>query len=242
MTWMEEQIVDIFPMGDRAVVFQFEHTIDVKVNELVHQMKYTITQCALEGIETLIPSFNNLTIVYNPSIQTYDSVVHQILQLRYEEQPDMWQTKTIHLPVVFNATYGPDLSLIAERANQTVEEVVNYFTSHSFYTYMIGFIAGYPYSGDIAECYALPRRKEPRLRVPKGTIQIANRMTGISTLTSPSGWHMIGWTPMDMFDPYATPPTTVQAGTLIRYVAITEEEAVNWNDHVQREWNAKWNV
>jgi inhibitor of KinA len=84
---------------------------------------------------------------------------------------------------------------------------------------MIGFLPGFAYMGEVDERIAVPRRDSPRLKVPKGSVGIAGRQTGIYPLESPGGWQIIGRTQLDIFTPDAEPPCLLAAGDQVRFVA-----------------------
>ena len=65
---------------------------------------------------------------------------------------------------------------------------------------MLGFLPGFPYMGDLPPQLALPRRADPRVRVPAGSVSIATNLTAIYPYESPGGWHLIGTTPIRLFD------------------------------------------
>lgn len=230
------------PMGDQALVIQFENIVSLEVSKRVHALTQRIKQSKIAGVKDLFPAFNNLTVCYDPVIIQYDQLIDTLQNLSWDVNEETHlDSKTIHVPVVFGGEYGPDLDEIAERAGLSSAEVVELLTSQSFLVYMIGFIAGYAYCGDIDPRLSFPRRANPRQKVRKGTIQIVNQQTGIFTMTAPSGWHLVGWTPMEMFNPYANPPSLLAAGNYLRYVPIQPEEAESWNERRQREWDEQWN-
>ena len=76
---------------------------------------------------------------------------------------------------------------------------------------MLGFLPGFPYMGDLPAELALPRRADPRVRVPAGSISIATTLTAIYPYESPGGWHLIGATPIRLFDPSAFAPGAPRA-------------------------------
>jgi inhibitor of KinA len=93
---------------------------------------------------------------------------------------------------------------------------------------MIGFTPGYPYLGEVPEAISTPRRKTPRILVPKGSVGIAKQQTGIYSVDSPGGWQIIGWTPVNLFDPQAQPPSLLMMGDRVRFQAISAQEASQW--------------
>lgn len=229
-------------MGDQAVVAQFENKLSLQVSRRVQSFAHLIKKSELIGIKHLLPAFNNLTICYDPTIIEYHELIDKLRSLEEDISENVvTESKTLHIPVVFGGEHGPDLEEISRRSGLSSEEVIKLLHSKPYFVYMIGFIAGYPYCGDIDERLALPRRSNPRIKVKKGTIQIVNQQTGIFTITAPSGWHLVGWTPMEMFNPNVDPPSMFRGGDYVQYIPIDAGEAENWNEQRQREWDQKWN-
>ena len=89
-----------------------------------------------------------------------------------------------------------------------------------FHVYMLGFLPGFPYMGDLPQQLALPRRPDPRLRVPAGSISIATSLTAIYPYESPGGWHLIGTTPIRLFDADRARPALLAPGDAVRFQPI----------------------
>lgn len=232
-----------FPMGDKAIVIQFENVISPETNKRVQTAAYLIRTNQIKGVTQLIPAFNNLTVCYDPVLIEYEDLVKELKQFEgYDIGEVQIHSKTLHVPVVFGGDYGPDLEEIANHAGIDVEDAVSLIQSKRYFVYMIGFIAGYPYCGDVDPSLSLPRRTNPRAKVEKGTIQIVNNLTGIFTMTAPSGWHIVGWTPMEIFNPKSDPPSLLQAGDYVQYVPVSEEEIKRWDQDSQKAWDRKWNM
>jgi KipI family sensor histidine kinase inhibitor len=85
---------------------------------------------------------------------------------------------------------------------------------------MVGFLPGYPYMGDLPAALALPRRADPRVRVPPGSVAIATTMTAIYPLESPGGWHLIGTTPIPIFDAHRQSPALFAPGDAVRFEPV----------------------
>ncbi|MFJ7726878.1 5-oxoprolinase subunit PxpB [Neobacillus sp. NPDC097160] len=231
-----------FPMGDQAIVVQFKNEISIEVSKQVQMFAHLIQANKIPGIIQLLPAFNNLTVCYDPKVVGFIQLKAFLEGLEDFKSTQMDQeSKTISLPVVFGNEYGADLDIVAKKADLTTDEVIQLLLSKSYFVYMLGFIAGYPYCGDIDKRLSLPRRSNPRIKVPKGTIQIVNNLCGIFTMTAPSGWHLMGWTPMDIFNPNIDPPCLLQAGDYVKYVPIKASEAENWDEKRQRKWDQEWN-
>ena len=89
---------------------------------------------------------------------------------------------------------------------------------------MMGFLPGFPYLGNLDERLHTPRRKEPRTGIPAGSVGIGGAQTGVYPLTSPGGWHILGLTPVKLYDPGADDPVLLHSGDMIRFRSISEEE------------------
>lgn len=239
---MLRKSLSYIPMGEKTIIIKFEDILSPKVNKCVRSLSQIITERNIEGIERLIPAFNSLAVCYNPIIIKFNKLVEQLKELEdsINDERDIKGNK-IFIPVVFGGDYGPDLEEVAERTNLSSRDVVGIIQSKPYLVYMVGFIAGFPYCGDLDERLILPRRSNPRIKIPKGSIAIANEQIGLYTISSPGGWHIVGWSPMETFNPHHEPPSIINAGDNVQLVQINSEEADSWNEQRQREWDLKWN-
>jgi TIGR00370 family protein len=123
--------------------------------------------------------------------------------------------KTFEIPVVYD---GPDLQWVAQQTGMTVEEVAKAHSEPLYTVFMVGFLPGFPYMGELPKTLQLPRRAEPRTKVPAGAVAIAGAQTGIYPCESPGGWHLIGTTPTRLFDVAKKEPALLSAGMKVRFV------------------------
>jgi inhibitor of KinA len=113
---------------------------------------------------------------------------------------------------------------VADRTRLAVEEVVRLHAGAIYRVCFLGFTAGFAYLGGMPEALHTPRLATPRRAVAAGSVGIAGRQTGIYPTQTPGGWRLIGRTPLRMFDARAEPPTRVQAGDRVRFLAIDRAE------------------
>jgi inhibitor of KinA len=104
------------------------------------------------------------------------------------------------------------------------KEVREAHAEREYMVYMIGFIAGFPYLGELADKIATPRHETPRIRVPEGSVGIAEKQTGIYPREAPGGWQIIGRTPLRLFDSSRSVPALLQAGDMVQFKSITTAE------------------
>jgi KipI family sensor histidine kinase inhibitor len=220
-----------FLMGDRGLLLEFGDEISREINEKVRRMALAIQVEAIEGIIDTIPTYRSLLVIYDPTALSIEDLKKRLgsIEEGLRETP-LAEPKLIRIPVVYGGGYGPDLEGVAKYLQDTPEEVIRLHCSKPYLIYMIGFMPGFPYMGELPQALAIPRLKTPRLIVPKGSVAIAQRQTGIYSMESPGGWHILGRTPVELFDPEKDPPTLLQMGDSVQFYSITEKEFENWNE------------
>ena len=216
-------------MGDRALLVELGDEISPAINKKVRELFVSLDHQAFAGVIDLVPSYRSLLVVYNPLQISKSEIENQIAKTQKGMDPArIPRPKTVEIPVVYGDDYGPDLEWVAAYHKIAPQEVIRLHTRHTYQVYMIGFTSGFPYLGEVPEALFTPRRETPRTLVPKGSVAIAQKQTGIYPVQSPGGWHIIGWTPVTLFDPKAEPPSLLEMGDRVRFHAITAEEMENW--------------
>ncbi len=229
------------PLGDHTLSIQFEPVISVEANRHIHAFADLIRKHCVPGVLQTIVTFHTLALKYDPAILLYEELVERLRLLEpLIDRTGESHGRLIHIPVAFGGERGPDLEDVAAASRLSPERAVELLTGRSYHVHMVGFIAGLPYCGEIDSRLALPRRSSPRVHVPRGTVAIADRLATVYTIDSPGGWHLLGWTPMLLFDPYRDPPGLLAAGDSAHFVSIGEEAAQSWDEDRQKEWDERW--
>jgi KipI family sensor histidine kinase inhibitor len=218
-----------FLMGDRGLLLEFGDEINREINEKVRRMALAIQAEAIEGIVETVPTYRSLLIIYNPVILPVQGLRKRLIQIEEGlQQTPLPEPRLTRIPVVYGGTYGPDLEEVAKYHQISPGEVIHLHCSNPYLIYMIGFMPGYPYMGELPQALAIPRLKTPRLSVPKGSVAIAQRQTGIYSMESPGGWQILGRTPVELFNPEQDPPALLQMGDFVQFYPIDEEEFKEW--------------
>jgi KipI family sensor histidine kinase inhibitor len=174
-------------------------------------------------IET-VPTFRSLLIHLDAdttSVQRVQEAVVPLLEGLEDENivPRRWI-----IPVCYEAAFAPDLVAVADRCGLTPSRVVEIHSANEYHVYMIGFLPGLPYMGDLAQEIVLPRLAEPRIRVPRGSVAIATTLTVVYPLESPGGWHLIGRTPVNLFDIGLAAPALLSPGDRVSFAPISSSK------------------
>lgn len=216
-------------MGDRAVLVELGDDISPQINQKVRELYIGTKGRRIKGIKDLVPSYRSLMVVYDPLIISLDSLESQMNAI-WDALDDarLPDPRTVEIPVVYGDKYGPDLEWIADYHKMTPQDVIRLHTRPTYQVYMIGFMPGYPYMGEVPDELVTPRRKTPRTHVPRGSVGIAQKQTGIYPVASPGGWQIIGRTPVRLFDPQGKPPSFLEMGDRVKFFVITEQEMLRW--------------
>ena len=216
-------------MGDRGLLVELGDEIHPEINQSVQELYLSMDLRRIQGVVELVPSYRSLLIVYNPLRIRLDELQNAVLDVfRDTDRSQLPQPKTIKIPVVYGGAYGPDLEWVADFHHIATTDVIAHHLQPTYRVYMIGFTPGYPYLGELPDEIVTPRRETPRTIVPKGSVGIAQRQSGIYSVESPGGWQIIGWTPVELFDPKGQPPSLLTMGDRVRFHQISEEEATQW--------------
>jgi KipI family sensor histidine kinase inhibitor len=212
------------PLGDSAVCVEFGDRIDPVLNRHVLRLGALVRAAGLPGVVETVPTFRSLLVRYDPLATDSASLVAAIENLLDSRRDDAGRATLWRIPACYSADHAPDLDEVARETRLGTEEVVRLHSSVRYHIYMIGFVPGYPYMGDLPESLALPRRADPRVRVPAGSIAIAAGMTAIYPLESPGGWHLIGATPIRLFDLRRPRPALLSPGDRVVFEPVTARE------------------
>jgi KipI family sensor histidine kinase inhibitor len=217
------------PVGDRAFLVELGDDVSPVVNQAVQELFIGVDLHEFKGIVELVPSYRSLLVIYNPLVTSLPDLKSKIGETHQKlNQTRLPGPKTIKIPVVYGGEYGPDLEWVADYHDRSVEEIIGFHIQPTYRVYMIGFTPGYPYLGEVPDNIVTPRRETPRTHVPKGSVGIAQKQSGIYSVDSPGGWQIIGWTPLTLFDPQRQPPSLLVMGDRVLFYAITEREAARW--------------
>jgi KipI family sensor histidine kinase inhibitor len=216
-------------MGDRSLLVELGDEISPAINQSVQELFAGIDSNPSKGILDLVPSYRSLLVIYDPLCISLDEIKAGITDIwKNPDQCRLPQPQTVKIPVIYGGERGPDLQQVALYHDLTPQEVIGFHTGPTYRVYMIGFTPGYPYLGEVLDAITTPRRETPRTLVPKGSVGIAQKQTGIYSVDSPGGWQIIGWTPVKLFDPDGQPPSHLVMGDRVQFYAITEQEAAQW--------------
>ncbi len=224
--------VKYLPVGDRALLVEFGNSIDPRINRKVHALNHEMTRLQLSGVLECVPTYRSLLVYFDPLKTNYKQLVFKLrnTESKLQELEAPFSGRVIEIPVIYGGNYGPDLGHVAECHGISEDKVIQIHSERTYTVYMIGFVAGFPYLGTVADEIATPRLETPRLRVPTGSVGIAEKQTGIYPCEAPGGWQIIGRTPLKLFYPQREPPALVEAGDSVKFNPIDASDIESYSE------------
>ncbi|MGG3642854.1 5-oxoprolinase subunit PxpB [Bacillus gobiensis] len=238
MSAKESRSITISSLGDSAITVRFGEEINQKVHEMVQTAARYFEDHPFKGFIECVASFTSITLFYDPWVVYKDSKqapfewVKSNIEESLDKMPGSLEStaRTIRIPVCYGGRFGPDLQEVAASNGLRDDEVIDIHTNGEYTVYMIGFAPGFPFLGGLDEKIAAPRRSSPRTSIPKGSVGIAGKQTGVYPISTPGGWQLIGQTPLALFRPLSEPPSLLQAGDIVKFHPISEEEFLAYEE------------
>ncbi|MGF6848115.1 inhibitor of KinA [Chitinophaga sp. W3I9] len=223
----------ISSLGDRAVIIEWEQQIGGDIHGQVMQAFRRLRELHQLYILDLIPAYASLTVVYDAVVlyrqqHSYGGEkIRELIAATLDGAAEITAgppPRLLEIPVCYHPSLGPDLHAMAESKKVSPEHIIELHTAQTYTVYMLGFLPGFPYMGSVHDLLVTPRLKQPRLRVPAGSVGIAGAQTGIYPQESPGGWNIIGRTPLRLFDAAAEAPCYCEPGDQVKFMPVSLED------------------
>ncbi|MGF7187421.1 5-oxoprolinase subunit PxpB [Robbsia andropogonis] len=232
----------LMPSGDCCLIVEFGQTISLDVNQHACRFADRVRAKAIRGVVDVVPMFAGVAVHYLPEQIVcghahhaadcdvnadeipFDALCREmhVLLTAHDGGTDI-TARVIEVPVCYGGEYGPDFDDVAHSTGMDRDALIAAHSGADARVFMVGFAPGAPYLGLWDQRFALPRRASPRMLVPAGTVSIANRQTVIMPLDLPTGWHLLGRTPLRLYNPKAESPFLLSPGDRVKFVPIDSD-------------------
>lgn len=132
--------------------------------------------------------------------------------------------KVWKIPVCYGGTFGKDLDKMAATKGMSIEDIIELHSNTAYRLYFYGFLPGFMYLGGLDKRLYTDRKDSPERSVPAGSVAIGGQQTGIYPQDSPGGWHIIGRTPILLFQVEKEIPMKPSVGERVQFYPITHDE------------------
>jgi KipI family sensor histidine kinase inhibitor len=206
--------------GDTALVVEFGDRIDQRLNAQVLALARHLNEANFDGLIETVPTFRSLMIHFEPLVLPAATLAAHVAELVKKPLPAGDRARFWALPICYDPDFALDLNDAATRLNLSPAQVIE---RHN-HVYMLGFLPGQAYMGDLAGDLVLPRRATPRAKIPAGSVAIAMSMTCIFPMETPCGWHLIGRSPVPLFELVPSPSPLLAPGDKVRFTPVSRRE------------------
>jgi len=139
-------------------------------------------------------------------------------KLNFSQSKKKWT-----IPICYD--FEMDLENISKNLKIDKDQIKNIHLNTNFFVYMLGFVPGHPFMGDLDSKLFLNRLKTPRVKIPAGSIGIVEKFCNIYPYESPGGWNIIGRTPIKLFNKKDDKkPCLLSPGDSVRFKSISKKE------------------
>ena len=217
--------VTVTAAGDAALVVTLPPRLDVETSTRVIAMADMARRRLGTLLRDLVVGYHTLTVYFDPLSVDSAWLEGELATIAGDPTtlPEV-SGATIEVPVCYGGDLGPDLGSVASLAGCTEAEVIEVHCSREYRVFMVGFVPGFAYMGPVEPRLSLPRRANPRTRVPAGSVALAAGQTGIYPMETPGGWHLIGRTPVKPFDERRVEPVLFRPGDRVRFTPMRRED------------------
>lgn len=221
----------IYSLSEDAITLEWGNKINAAIYEQIASLNGLLNENPFLGFVETVPAYTTLTVFYQPGlISTADNSPTNFVKRHIEKLLKEKSTKIVHqencvsIPVCYDEEFGLDLRSIAQEKGISVQEVVELHQQKDYKVYMMGFLPGFSYMGEVDSRIATARKATPLAIIEEGAVGIAGNQTGIYPLASPGGWQIIGKTPYCLFDIENRNPFFFKTGDSVRFYAISKDE------------------
>lgn len=214
-------------LGDGAALIHCGEAIDAAINAQALAIARALIDAKLPGVTDVAPAYASVCVRYDPgawidpdaSQSPFARLAARLRPLVENVPPfDATDSRLIEIPVTYGGEFGPDLDDVAAHAGLMREAVIELHSGAQYRVAMLGFTPGFAYLLGLPDALHMPRRATPRTRVPAGSVAIGGAQTGVYPRETPGGWHLIGRTELNLFDPARDPPALLKPGMRVRFV------------------------
>lgn len=204
-------------VGEGALLLQLEPVIDANVNARVIAIADAVRQRAVAGVRDVVSTFHSVAVYFDP-LRADAGEVSAALRDAMTARAVVSAGRQHRIPVAYGGEAGPDLDAVAAYAGLSATQAIERHAGHAYRVFMLGFQPGFAYMGLVDPSIAMPRRSSPRLAVPRGSVGIAGRQTGVYPAMSPGGWQIIGRALEPVLDYAQSPPARLAPGDSVVFV------------------------
>ncbi len=221
-------------IGDCGITCDFGDEVNKKTNreviKLFNFIQESVKTKKIKGILNYTPSYNKLIINFELGQIKSKEIIEFIKSSDYSKTTLSEKNKVVEIPICYDEEFALDLKRLEEKTKLTFEKIVKEHLNTEFFVYMIGFVPGQPFLGDLNDNLFHDRLDTPRVKINKGSVGIVEKFCTIYTFESPGGWNIIGKTPFDLFNINKKNASVLSPGDTVKFKSITKRDLLSFKN------------
>ena len=215
-------------IGDCGITCDFgdevNKTTNKEVIKLFNFVRDSVKTGKIKGILNYTPSYNKLIINFELGQIKSQQIIKFIKSSDYSKINLNENKNIIEVPICYDEEFALDLKRLEEKTKLNFNEIIKKHIETDFFVYMIGFVPGQPFLGDLDKNLYHDRLDTPRIKINKGSVGIVEKFCTIYTFESPGGWNIIGRTPFELFNINKKNISILSPGDTVKFKSITKEQ------------------
>ena len=215
-------------IGDCGITCDFGDEVSKKTNKevirLFHFIQESVNSKKIKGILNYTPSYNKLIVNFDLGEVKSKEVIEFIKSNDYSKIDLSENNRLVEIPICYDEEFALDIKKLEKKTKLSFKEIVQEHLNTEFFVYMIGFIPGHPFMGDLEKRLHTDRLETPRVKLPKGSVGIVEKFCNVYTFESPGGWNIIGKTPLYLFDINKKDASILSPGDTVKFKSITKKD------------------
>ncbi|MCW4630594.1 MULTISPECIES: 5-oxoprolinase subunit PxpB [Marinomonas] len=220
---------DDFPniemVSNQACLLTFSKVISEATSNYIAQVTQRLK--SLAGVIDLVPSYTTLLVVFDDDHFDRFAIFKTIRKTIETIDPNNFSIKDqreVVIPVYYGKEVGPDIEDVASHCKLSIDEIIKRHHETTYRAYAIGFTPGFAFLGNTPDELHVPRKTTPRLKVPVGSVALAENQTAVYPSVTPGGWQIIGRTPVNLIDWGSKNLALIAMGDSVRFEPISRDE------------------
>ena len=221
-------------IGDCGITCDFGDEVNKETNKevikLFNFIQRSVSSKKIKGILNYTPSYNKLIINFELGKIKSKEIIEFIKSSDYSKTNLSEKNKVVQVPICYDEEFALDIQRLEEKTKLSFKEIVDEHLNTDFFVYMIGFVPGQPFLGDLNKSLYHDRLDTPRVKINKGSVGIVEKFCTIYTFESPGGWNIIGKTPFDLFNINKKNTSLLSPGDTVKFKSITKKDLLSFKN------------
>lgn len=214
--------LEIYPLGENAIILLLSYYDTSRCVNTVAHLQKQLAELKLPEIHSIRPGMDCLLLELTNDADR-DHLRQSLAKIKLQEIKET-RVEVVRVPVCYEAEFAPDLENISKLVGLSQQEIIDIHSSQIYSVWMIGFMPGFPYMGELPKALHIPRKSNPDAKLAAGSVAIAEEYVGVYPFDSPGGWHVLGRTPLRLFDYRQPRPSLFDYGMKVQFYSIDKDE------------------